>query len=97
MIALGLVYSLHIAIFIFFEILTFRRLLFELMVSSTALQLDKSPWPLQILLVRRLGKGSGQVHQKHKPCQLQTTPPMVADIRLNTPTLLLHCTALTVL
>ena len=29
MIALGLVYSLHIAIFIFFEILTFRRLLFE--------------------------------------------------------------------
>ena len=29
----------------------------HLMVSSTTLQLDKSSWPLQILLVCRLGKG----------------------------------------
>ena len=55
------------------------------MLSSTTLQLGKSSWPSQILLMCRLGKGSAN-------CQLQTTPPTVLDIRLNTPThYVLYC------
>ena len=55
------------------------------MASSTTLQLGKSWWPSQILLMCRLGKGSAN-------CQLQTTPPTVLDIRFNTPThYILYC------
>ena len=50
----------------------------NLMASSTTLQLGKSWWPSQILLMCRFGKGSAN-------CQLQTTPTTVLDIRLNTP------------
>ena len=58
------------------------------MASSTTLQLDKSSWPSQILLKCAIGVKDRQ-HQKHKHCQLQTTPPMVLDIRLR-----YYCTAL---
>ena len=55
------------------------------MASSTTLQLGKSSWPSQILLMCRLGKGSAN-------CQLQTTPPTVLDIWWNTPThYVLYC------
>ena len=58
----------------------------NLMASSTALQLDKSSLPSQILLVYRLGKASTTPETQTLPALNHTPPPSVADIWLKMPT-----------
>ena len=70
------------------SILTQEGFSSNLKVSSTTLQLGKSSWPLQILLVCRLGKGSA-TPETQTLLAPNHTPYHSRDIRLNTPTLLL--------
>ena len=69
-----------------YSILTQEGFSSNLMASSTTLQLGKFSWSSQILLVCHSGKASATLETQTSP----SSKPHPLDIRLNTPTLLLH-------